>query len=80
VQSDTVLPKGGVLIIYDQLIDDERRKNTAGLLMSLSMLVGTRGGFDYTGTDCIGWMRAAGFAEVRREHLAGPYSMVIGVK
>jgi hypothetical protein len=74
------LPKGGVLVAYDQMIDDERRENVAGLLMSLNMLIRTQGGFDYTGADCIGWMHEAGFTKVRREHLHGPYSMVVGVK
>lgn len=74
------LPKGGALIVYDQVIDDERRENVAGLLMSLSMLVGTRGGFDYTGPDCIDWMREVGFSGIRREHLIGSYSMIAGIK
>jgi precorrin-6B methylase 2 len=79
-KAHAALPKGGALIVYDQMIDDERRTNAAGLLMSLNMLVRTQGGFDYTGADCIGWMRAAGFAEVRHEHLSGPHSMVVGIK
>jgi hypothetical protein len=74
------VPKGGALIAYDQMIDDERRENAAGLLMSLNMLVRTQGGFDYTGADCIGWMRAAGFTEVHRAHLCGSHSMVVGIK
>jgi hypothetical protein len=74
------LPRGGTLIVYDLMIDDERRDNAAGLLMSLNMLLRTQGGFDYTGADCIGWMHAAGFAEVRHAHLSGPHSMVLGIK
>lgn len=74
------LPKGGSLIVYEALIDDERKTNAFGLLMSLNMLIETPGGFDYTGADCQGWMRAAGFAQTRVEHLLGPESMVIGVK
>jgi hypothetical protein len=74
------LPAGGALIVYEALIDDERRENTFGLLMSLNMLIETPGGFDYTGADCSEWMREAGFGETRVEHLAGPDSMVIGIK
>src|SRR5262249_59682382 len=55
------LPKGGALIVYDAIIDDGRRSNTFGLLMSLNMLIETPGGFDYTGADCRAWMRQAGF-------------------
>ncbi len=74
------LPPGGALIVYDALIDDERRTNAFGLLMSLNMLIETPGGFDYTGADCAGWMREAGFAETSVHRLAGPDSMVVGVK
>jgi hypothetical protein len=74
------LPEGGALIVFEALIDDERRENAFGLLMSLNMLIETPGGFDYTGEDCRQWMREAGFRETRVEHLVGPDSMVIGIK
>jgi cyclopropane fatty-acyl-phospholipid synthase-like methyltransferase len=74
------LPTGGALIVFEALIDDERRKNTLGLLMSLNMLIETPGGFDYTGADCSDWMREAGFRETKVEHLVGPDSMVLGFK
>jgi hypothetical protein len=74
------LPAGGRLIVYDAMIDDARRKNAFGLLMSLNMLIETPGGFDYTGADCRGWMQDAGFREAELRHLQGPYSMVIGIK
>ncbi|MCH7986492.1 MAG: methyltransferase [Acidobacteria bacterium] len=74
------LPAGGALIVFEAVIDDERRKNAFGLLMSLNMLIETQGGFDYTGADCLGWMREIGFQKTRIEHLDGPDSMVIGFK
>jgi hypothetical protein len=74
------LPKGGALIVYDSMIDDERRENVHGLLMSLNMLIETPGGFDYTGADCKAWMHEAGFSDVRIEPLGGPTSMAVGVK
>jgi len=79
-KSYEALPKGGAFIAYDSIIDDDRSKNAFGLLMSLNMLVETAGGFDYTGADCMGWMKEAGFTETRVEHLVGPDSMVIGIK
>jgi hypothetical protein len=48
--------------------------------MSLNMLIETAGGFDYTGPDCEGWMREAGFSETYVQHLVGPDSMVVGIK
>jgi hypothetical protein len=74
------IPEGGALIAYDAIIDDDRSSNAFGLMMSLNMLIETPGGFDYTGADCIGWMKEAGFREARVEHLAGPDSMVVGIK
>jgi precorrin-6B methylase 2 len=74
------LPKGGAMIVYESIIDDERRQNAFGLLMSLNMLIETDGGFDFTGADCAGWMRDAGFRETRVEPLDGPDSMVVGIK
>jgi hypothetical protein len=75
-----VLPVGGAIVIYDSIIDDGRRSNAFGLMMSLNMLIETPGGFDYTGADCCGWLREAGFGKTRVEHLVGPDSMVIGIK
>ena len=74
------LPAGGALVVYEAIIDDDRSKNAFGLMMSLNMLIETEEGFDYTGADCSGWMKNAGFRETRVEHLVGPDSMVIGIK
>jgi hypothetical protein len=74
------LPNGGAYIVYEAIIDDDRRKNAFGLMMSLNMLIETYGGFDYTGADCQEWMREAGFKQTRVEHLVGPDSMVVGIK
>ena len=79
-KSYDALPDGGALIVYEAIIDDDRRENAFGLLMSLNMLIETPGGFDYTGADCSAWMREIGFSETRVEHLVGPDSMVIGTK
>ena len=75
-----VLPTGGALIVYEAIIDDARSTNAFGLLMSLNMLIETPGGFDFTGSDCTGWMREIGFARTRVESLVGPDSMVVGIK
>jgi hypothetical protein len=74
------VPAGGALVVYESIIDDDRSQNAFGLMMSLNMLIETPGGFDYTGADCAGWMKAAGFSGTRVEPLVGPDSMVIGIK
>ncbi len=74
------LPAGGSFVVFEAMIDDDRSKNAFGLLMSLNMLIETKGGFDYTASDCVSWMKEAGFKETRVQHLVGPDTMVVGVK
>lgn len=74
------LPSGGAVIVFESIIDDDRRRNAFGLLMSLNMLIETPAGFDFTAADCRQWMHAAGFSETYVEPLVGPDSMVVGVK
>ncbi|MBX3235870.1 MAG: methyltransferase [Nitrospiraceae bacterium] len=74
------VPTGGAVIIHESLIDDARKTNAFGLLMSLNMLIETHGGFDYTGADCRVWMKQVGFRRTQVERLAGPDGMVIGYK
>ena len=66
-------------VVHEALIDDDRRENAFGLLMSLNMLIEAYG-FDYTGADCRGWMADAGFSRSYVEYLAGPDSIVVGIK
>ncbi len=79
-KAHAALPKGGAVIVHESLIDDGRRENALGLLMSLNMLIETQEGFDFSGADCKEWLAEAGFTQSRVEHLAGPQWMVVGVK
>jgi hypothetical protein len=74
------LPANGALIVHEALIDDVRKQNAFGLLMSLNMLIETHGGFDFTGADCCRWMKDVGFRRTKVERLAGPDGMVVGYK
>ena len=74
------LPRKGALIVHEALIDDDRKRNAFGLLMSLNMLIETHGGFDFTGADCQTWMKEAGFSRTRVAPLSGPDGMVVGFK
>jgi hypothetical protein len=71
---------GGAVVIYESIIDDDRSQNAFGLLLSLNRLIESSGGFDYTGKDCIGWMKEVGFREAQVEHLLGPESIMMGIK
>jgi hypothetical protein len=74
------LPNGGILVAVENVIDDARRTNAFGLLMSLNMLIELPGGFDYTGAQFDSWARQAGFARTEVRHLAGPTSAAIAYK
>jgi hypothetical protein len=74
------LPHGGAAIVFESIIDDDRRTNSFGLLMSVNMLIETPGGFDYSGADCRAWMAEVGFSHSHVEPLVGPDAMVVGIK
>lgn len=74
------LPSGGILVVIENVIDDARRENAFGLLMSLNMLIEVPGGFDYTGAQFDGWARKAGFSRTEVRPLAGPTSAIIAYK
>jgi 16S rRNA G1207 methylase RsmC len=71
---------GGLFIAIENVIDDARRKNTFGLLMSLNMLIEVPGGFDYTGAQFNAWCKEAGFKRTKVVPLAGPTSAAIAYK
>jgi O-methyltransferase domain/Dimerisation domain len=74
------LPDGGAFIIIENLIDDARRENAFGLMMSLNMLIEFGDAFDFTGSDFAGWCREAGFQDVEILPLVGPTSAGIAYK
>jgi len=74
------LPAGGVFIAVEALIDDARRENVFGLLMSLNMLIEFGDAFDFSGADFQKWCREVGFQRFEVIHLAGPSSAAIAYK
>jgi hypothetical protein len=74
------LPADGAFIAIENLIDDARRENAFGLLMSLNMLIEFGDAFDYTGADFRAWCSEAGFRRFEFIPLAGPTSAAIAYK
>jgi hypothetical protein len=74
------LPPDGALVAIEALIDDARRENVFGLLMSLNMLIEFGDAFDYSGADFRGWCSEVGFQRFEVIHLAGPSSAAIAYK
>ena len=74
------LPPGGAFIVVEALIDDARRENAHGLLMSLNMLVEFGDAFDFSGADFKEWCAEAGFDRFEVIPLAGPSSAAVAYK
>jgi hypothetical protein len=74
------LPEGGAFIVVENIIDDARRMNSFGLLMSLNMLIEFGDAFDFTGRDFAGWCKEIGFRKVEVLPLAGPASAGVAYK
>lgn len=74
------LPENGAFVAIENLIDDSRRENAFGLMMSLNMLIEIGDGFDFTGADFWSWCQEAGFKRYEVMHLAGPCSAAIAYK
>jgi SAM-dependent methyltransferase len=74
------LPEGGAFIVIENIIDDARRENAFGLMMSLNMLIEFGDAFDFTGSDFAGWCREVGFRQVEIVPLTGPASAGIAYK
>ena len=74
------LPPGGAFVAIEALIDDGRRENVQGLLMSLNMLIEFGDAFDYSGADFRRWCGEAGFKRFEVIHLAGPSSAAVAYK
>ena len=74
------LPTGGALVAIENIIDDARRQNVFGLMMSLNMLIEFGDAFDFTGEDFTQWCTKVGFNKVEIMPLAGPASAAIAYK
>jgi hypothetical protein len=74
------LPAGGAFVAIENLIDDGRRQNAFGLMMSLNMLIEFGDAFDFTGADFDRWCKEVGFQRTEVLPLAGPASAAIAYK
>lgn len=74
------LPENGAFVAIENLIDDERRENVFGLMMSLNMLIEFGDAFDFTFKDFCSWCRDAGFKRFEKLPLAASCSAAIAYK
>ncbi|MBB6174248.1 8-O-methyltransferase [Nocardiopsis mwathae] len=76
---DAIRP-GGALLIYEELLDDDRRGPARSLLMSLNMRLVRSGGSEYTVGECRSWLKAAGFTGISVENLTATERLVVARK
>ena len=74
------LPDGGAFVVIENIIDNERKNNVFGLMMSLNMLIETGTGFDFTFDDFNKWTKIIGFKSTTLLPLAGPTIAAIAYK
>lgn len=74
------LPEGGAYVVIENVIDDQRRLNSFGLMMSLNMLIETEQGRDFTKAEFDQWCKEAGFTRTEKMPLTGPASALIAYK
>lgn len=74
------LPEGGAFIAIEAIIDNDRKANAFGMMMSLNMLIETADGFDYTFDDFNQWAKQVGFKSTALLPLTGPTSAAIAYK
>ena len=79
-KSYDALNPGGSLVVIENIIDDERKENAFGLMMSLNMLIETDEGFDFSAADFDKWAKDIGFQKTTIMPLTGPASAVIATK
>lgn len=74
------LPSNGAFVAIESIIDDDRKENTFGLMMSLNMLIETGKGYDYSFSDFKKWAKIAGFQSTAVIPLAGTSSAAVAYK
>ena len=74
------LPSGGAFVVIENIIDDDRRVNAFGLMMSLNMLIETPNGYDFSKADFDALAKEVGFKSTSLMPLAGPSSAAIAIK
>jgi hypothetical protein len=74
------LPENGVFMTIENIIDEERKENPFGLMMSLNMLIENGDAFDYMFSDFERWAKNAGFQRTEIIPLTGPASAAVAYK
>jgi ubiquinone/menaquinone biosynthesis C-methylase UbiE len=71
------LAPGGVVAIAEFLVDEARASQTNGLIFAVNMLVNTEHGDTYSFPEIAGWLKEAGFENVRSMEAPGSAPLIL---
>jgi len=74
------LNAGGMIIISDFIMNEDRTQPAYGALFSINMLVGTAGGDTYTELEIKEWFQSAGINKIERKNTSFGSDLMIGTK
>ena len=74
------LIKDGIVIIQEFILNPSKTMPLFGTLFSLNMLMGTQGGSSYSAVEMKGWLKKAGFKNLKRIDLGMDSGLIIGKK
>jgi 2-polyprenyl-3-methyl-5-hydroxy-6-metoxy-1,4-benzoquinol methylase len=74
------LIKDGIVVIQEFILNPSKTMPLFGTLFSLNMLMGTQGGSSYSAVEMKGWLKKAGFKNLKRIDLGMDSGLIIGKK
>ena len=76
------LAPGGLVIVQEQLLNDEKTGPSLAALIGVNQLLHTPGGAAYSGQEMAEWMAEVGFGKVRRVPMPSPSPFIVltGIK
>jgi 3-hydroxy-5-methyl-1-naphthoate 3-O-methyltransferase len=66
------LPPGGIVVVCESILNDDRTGPPEAALMGIHMLVETAAGKNYSGAEYTEWLTRAGFTDIRHLTFAAP--------
>lgn len=71
-KSSAALNRGGLIIVQEQLLNDDKSGPSLAALIGVNQLLHTPGGAAYSGKEIAEWMSEVGFTEVQRVPMSSP--------
>jgi SAM-dependent methyltransferase len=79
-KSYTALKSGGLIVIHDFLVDEDKTSPYNAVLFSVHMLAVTEDGCCYNGSELTDWLQRAGFTDIHIIRVDEQSSLVRGTK